>query len=181
MKQGDTVFVNLYIPSEVKEGQMYLEQNRISDTSYTFRINAKNTEVAFRVPGWADNFRIIINDMVYEQPAEQDRYIHIRRDWDVGDNVEAVFEYKLRSIASPDDRDYVSLTYGPYILAEISEEETYRSVSDLSKVDVKDTLNGLEVIIEDRRFISLEAVTNEKYHVYFKDREINTGRTEFEE
>ena len=166
------VYVNLYIPSEIKDSRVQLDQYRVLGSSgelvYGFRINAQNTEMAFRVPHWTGSCKVLVNGIAYEQ-AESDGYIHIRRDWEEKDVVEVMCEYVLKNIASPDDSDYVSLSYGPYILAEVSEEDAYQFIPDLSKAVIHVTEDELEVRIEGRRFIPLEAVIHEKYHVYLKN------------
>ncbi len=172
MKQEDTVYVNLYIPSEIKDSRVHLDQYRVLGSSgelvYGFRINAQNTEMAFRVPNWTGSCKVLVNGIAYEQ-TEADGYIHIRRDWEEKDVVEVMCEHVLKSIASPDDSNYVSLAYGPYILAEVSEEDAYQFIPDLSKAVIHVTEDELEVRIEGRRFIPLEAVIHERYHVYLKN------------
>lgn len=172
LKRTDMVYVNLYIPSEIKDSQIHLAQHRTLGSSdelaYGFRIIAQNTEIAFRVPGWTDSCKVLVNGIAYIR-AEADGYIHIRRDWEEQDVVEVMCEHVLKCIVSPDDSSYVSLAYGPYILAEVSEEDVYQFIPDLSKAVIHVTEDEIEVKIEGRRFIPLEAVVHEKYHVYLKN------------
>ena len=167
MDSQESVYINLYIPSVLKTDKIHIEQTEetCGVIRFTVRIYG-DKEAAFRVPGWTDGFEIRIGEEIYREAAA-DGYIHIRRNWNQETTVIVREIYTMREIVSPDNRKFRSLAYGPYILAEVSEEEAFRPLPDLQKMRRTENGKCLEFTEGQRRFVPLAEIDHEKYHVYF--------------
>ena len=120
---GDTLFVNLFIPSTVdwKAGHAAFELS----TRYPYdgavaikvtRASAKPFTVAIRVPGWAKSLAPRVNG----QPVVVDRgkgYALIRRTWRAGDVISFDVPLELRAEATPGDDKVIAVLRGPMVLA----------------------------------------------------------------
>ena len=167
MKNERCVYVNLYIPSIVETEEMAIRQEKQIDEKQSFRIRtAKECELAFRVPAWSKTCAVAVNGERFTK-AEPDGYIHVNRVWREEDEVSVELKYELRFVASKDEEHYVSVAYGPYILAEISEEEAYRQAPELTCMKQTKKGNHLRFAENGREFMTLADISNEKYHAYF--------------
>lgn len=72
-----------------------------------------------RVPGWCDEFRVVINGQVLAAQPESNGYLAINREWKDGDTVEFVMQMPVRSIfANPAVRQLegrVAIQRGPVV------------------------------------------------------------------
>jgi DUF1680 family protein len=120
----DTLFVNLYIPSEAtwraRAAKLTLETSYPFDGASTLRFaelkRAGRFSVALRVPGWAANASIAVNG----KPAETVResgYAIVTRRWKTGDAVTIELPLSLRIEATPDNPDTIAILRGPLVLA----------------------------------------------------------------
>lgn len=121
----DKIWVNLFIPSEVKwkEKGIKLQQNtNFPDEPKTrLTISAeKPTQFALNVliPSWATaNTQILVNGEKIKIEIKPVSFVTIDRIWKTGDTVELVFDYQFRLKAMPDNPNVVALFYGPVLLA----------------------------------------------------------------
>ena len=168
MENEKSVYVNFYIPSKVEAETMILTQKNGANGDNFFVIETNGEkEIAFRVPAWSKTFTVSVNGEKFTE-KETDGYVHVKRVWNKEDQVVVTLFYELRLIASADDEHYVSVAYGPYILSELCDEETYRTAPELSQM--KQTAEGkyLRFEVEGRTFIPIAEIAEERYHTYFQ-------------
>ena len=123
-RQGDTIFVNLYIPSTL---DWAAQGTRLEMTTaypfadniqlkFTARGTAQPTTVALRVPSWCETPSVTINGE--RQDAKRDAgYLHLRRAWKAGDTIALTLPRRLRLEPTPDDPDTLAVMYGPLVMA----------------------------------------------------------------
>lgn len=168
-KRENVLYVNLYIPSELKSEDLFIEQSEKDSEQFIFRIMTDiEKEICFRIPKWAKEYFVSINGNKLFN-CKEDGYIHINKQWSKEDVIIVYFKPELRLIHSPDNFSYSSIAYGPYILAELSDENDFRSLPDVLSQEWKKSAGKLIFEIRDRIFIPLYAVNREKHHVYFKN------------
>ena len=167
MKNDNCVYVNLYIPSQVSIQDFFMKQEITVDGVHKFAIETcGEQEIAFRVPAWGKECVVVVNGERFTK-RNSDGYIHVKREWKVEDEVVIELSYEFRFAVSNDDERYVSVAYGPYILAELSEEETYRKAPDLSRMERVMDGNHLRFMEGNRIFVPMADIAEEKYHAYF--------------
>ena len=120
----DTLFVNLYIPSEAnwraRGAKLALETNYPFEGGSTLRFaelaRAGRFAVALRVPGWATNANVAVNGKPVDLVREAG-YAIVSRRWKKGDTVTIELSLPLRIEATPDDPDTIAILRGPLVLA----------------------------------------------------------------
>ena len=121
---GDTLFVNLFIPStmtwQAKEADFELATRYPYDSQIALTVKrltgVKTFTVAVRIPAWAANHTLLVNG----QPAmatAANGYALIRRAWRAGDVVTLDLPLDLRLEATPGDDKVVAVLRGPMVLA----------------------------------------------------------------
>jgi DUF1680 family protein len=123
-ENGDTLFVNLYIPSTVewKGAGARLELN----TRYPYEgdidlkvrglAGQRQLTVALRIPAWAGKHTILVNGKPYAASTEKG-YALIRRRWKAGDTVRLSLPLALRLESTAGNDKVVALVRGPMVLA----------------------------------------------------------------
>jgi DUF1680 family protein len=141
-----TLWVNLYVPSKVKweKRNLVLEQtgNFPSSPGVEFRLSLKK-KAAFNlkllVPAWAEKVDVYINNQKQDIKINPDSYIVLNREWRDNDKIRLAFHYNFYVKPMPDDKDVISIFYGPTMLA-------FESPSELIlKGDVESILRDLSV------------------------------------
>lgn len=121
---GDTLIVNLFIPSQVtwkeKGAAFRLDTKYPYGEDVTFTVVSVNSpsafSVALRIPNWCEGAKLAVNGTAQPFKAT-DGYAIIRRTWRPGDRVSLTLPMKLRIEATPDDPNVVALLHGPVVLA----------------------------------------------------------------
>ncbi len=121
----DGVYVNLFVPSELKWTQrgFTLRQDTKfpAEQSTTLTVTAANPgklAMHLRIPEWvAAEATVKINGRALEATAEPGSYLTVTRVWKAGDRVEMSLPMKLRLEAMPDDPTIQAVLYGPTVLA----------------------------------------------------------------
>lgn len=152
----DTLFVNLYIPSqldwaerEVKLSQRtgYPFQERIALTVDEIGAN-RRFALALRIPAWADTHALTVNDETV-MPGVIDGYAVIERRWSAGDTVELTLPLSLREEATEDDSQVVALLRGPLVLAaDMGPSSEPARVAQTPVLVGEDILGGLVPVAE---------------------------------
>jgi DUF1680 family protein len=123
-ENGDTLFVNLFIPSTVEwkaaaaklelntrypfEGDVDLKVRRLAGQRYF--------TLALRIPAWAAKHTVLVNGKPHV--ASKDKgYVLIRRRWRAGDSVRLSLPLDLRLEAAQGNEHVVALLRGPMVLA----------------------------------------------------------------
>lgn len=121
----DSLWVNLFIPSEVRwkeKGLVLRQETRYpeADTTTLVVMVQKPTPLALRIryPGWAkDGLSVRINGRAERVSASPGSYVELRRTWKSGDHVEVKIPMSLRLENMPDNPNRVAALYGPLVLA----------------------------------------------------------------
>lgn len=150
-----TLFVNLYVPSELNwtERKVRLEQSGDfpRQPSIEFTVSAQRPS-AFSlnlfVPSWAEGVEVFVNGERKAVEARPSSYISISRRWTDGDRVRLSFHYGFHLRSMPDKDAMFAIFYGPMMLA----FETNGEV--ILKGDKREVLDGLSVSEEgEGRFL----------------------------
>jgi uncharacterized protein len=122
-QQGDTLFVNLFIPSKLNWGAQKTAFELSTKYPYEGHIELKLTQgsaktfaVALRIPAWAKSSTLLVNG----KPAlatNANGYAVIRRKWRAGDVVTLDLPLDLRFEHAAGDEKVVALMRGPLVMA----------------------------------------------------------------
>lgn len=166
-ENGDTLFVNLYIPSSVewKAAAARLELN----TGYPYQgdidikvrrlAGQRYYSLALRIPAWASKHTVLVNGKPHA--ANKDKgYVLIRRRWKAGDTVRLSLPLELRLEAAAGNDHVVALLRGPMVLA-----------ADLGPADKP--FNGLAPALVGANILGAFAEADKQKAVY---RSVGTGR-----
>lgn len=124
-QDGDGLYVNLFIPSELKWAEKGLHVRQATNfpaeagTTLTFTAETPVAmSVRIRVPGWADSGGSLkINGKTLEVLASPGSYVALRRTWRSGDQIELSLPMRLHAEPMPDDERIQAFLYGPVVLA----------------------------------------------------------------
>ncbi len=126
----DSIFVNLYIASEVnwaEKGVRVTQQTSFPDEQgTTLLISADkpvNVDLKLRVPYWAKSGSVKVNGRVLPVFADASSYLVLRGPWKAGDRVELSLPMHLHAAPTPDNANLQAAMYGPLVLAARFEEE----------------------------------------------------------
>jgi len=121
---GDTLIVNLYIPSEAQwqeRGATVRLDTRYphgEDVTLTLADLKKpgSFGIALRIPGWCEGAKVAVNGA--DQPfTARDGYVVLRRKWQKGDRITLRLPMTLRTESTVDDPNVIALLHGPVVLA----------------------------------------------------------------
>ena len=121
---GNTLFLNLFIPSEMEWASQglrlrlttrYPEDGRVRLEVLAATGSATST-LAVRVPGWAREAQLRLNGRHRAAPLQQG-YAQVSRRWRAGDVLELALPLELRLEAAPGDERTVAVLRGPLVLA----------------------------------------------------------------
>jgi hypothetical protein len=121
---GDTLFVNLYVPSTATWAAQRAEFEMTTRYPYEGEIaiklkrlnGARTFALALRVPAWAKTATVKVNG----QPAvvsAQKGYAVVRRSWRAGDTVTLSLPLELRTETAPGDAKTIAFLRGPMVMA----------------------------------------------------------------
>ncbi len=112
----DTLYVNFYIGSTYETEHFAVSQ---ADGNFTVDTHGKKMRTAFRVPDYADGFRILVNGTPVSHTLEYG-YAVICGAFSPDDTIEIAFALRLRRVcAAPaveNDRGMVCIMHGPYVM-----------------------------------------------------------------
>ncbi len=125
-KDADSLYVNLYTPSDVwwrrPGGDVHLSQHTRypDDETVTLRVETSSPAefaLRFRVPAWTTKLTAKVNGEPATVEAEPGTWATIRRTWTAGDNVELRIPLTLRMEAVDRQHpDRVAVVRGPIVL-----------------------------------------------------------------
>lgn len=134
--QGNALYVNLFIPSELtwKEKGVKLRQQ----TAFPYEANIKLTVVEgsgsfplnIRYPSWVKGgaLKIKVNGKAVAVKANPSSYVTLNRTWKKGDVVEVVLPMHTRIEHLPNVPEYVALLHGPIVLGAKTGAESLRGL-----------------------------------------------------
>jgi uncharacterized protein len=120
----DNLFVNLFIPSELKWKDKHVsvkQETRYPESDRTTFTLTCPEPVLFtlnlRYPGWAtQGLETEVNGQRVASSAKPGTFASVRREWHDGDKIEARIPMSLRTEALPDDPNIIAILYGPLVL-----------------------------------------------------------------
>ncbi len=121
-KDLDSLYVNLYIPSQVVWKETRLTLRMETELPYSDKVTitvaggSGHSALKFRVPAWADGMTVNVNGEAADAEPENG-YITVERDWSVGDTVELTLPMSLSVYTARDSENKVAFKYGPIVLA----------------------------------------------------------------
>lgn len=124
-QQGSSLWVNLYIPSELdwKEAGLVLRQEGDVTQNEPVRFTVasaggQSSTLNFRIPYWISGPAVLsLNGSVEEQVGKQSTYLSLKRKWKKGDVITLVLPAALRLEKAKDDASMGSVFFGPALLA----------------------------------------------------------------
>ncbi|MEV6304382.1 beta-L-arabinofuranosidase domain-containing protein [Actinoplanes sp. NPDC051861] len=147
--RGDTLYVNLYIPSTLNWAQRGLTITQSGDyprsaaTTLTFAGRGR-LDLRLRVPSWArGGFSVTVNSKAFDVRVKRDGYTSVDRHWRDGDRVEIRFPYHLRVEKAIDDPSLQALLYGPVALVAKSAGTEYLPMSWYSSLGLSGDLTAI--------------------------------------
>ena len=126
----DSIFVNLYIASEVNWPEKGLRLNQQTsfpeDQGTTLTISAPkpvDVDLKLRIPYWSKNGSVKVNGRPLPVFADPSSYLVLRGPWKNGDRMELSLPMHLHAAPMPDKQTLQAAMYGPLVLAARFDEE----------------------------------------------------------
>jgi DUF1680 family protein len=124
-RDGEGVYVNLFIPSELDwtERGFNLRQETKYPASQSTALTvtaarAGEISIRLRIPGWLRTAPSIkLNGKALDSSAAPGSYLTLKRTWKAGDRIEMELPMHLHVEAMPDDPAIQAFLYGPLVLA----------------------------------------------------------------
>jgi DUF1680 family protein len=126
-KDAASLYVNLYVPSEVTWQGPQGEIKLLQETGYPETETVKMTlamkqsakfSLKLRVPGWSSGMSVSVNGSASGISCQPGQWAEVERTWNPGDQVEVRIPLRLRMV--PVDRQHparVAVVRGPVVLA----------------------------------------------------------------
>ncbi len=118
---ADTLFVNLFIPSQLRwaEADFELEQitafpDEAASRLVVRRAPRRPMSISVRVPQWCADAAVSCNGKAF---ATADGYATLTRRWRPGDTIDISLPMQLQARQMPDGSAYYAFAYGPLVLA----------------------------------------------------------------
>jgi DUF1680 family protein len=163
MRRGPDVYVNLYVPSELRWRQGGAARTLTQTTEYPASSQStmvltldrpQSFAVLLRVPAWAGaKTRIAVNGRAVDGAVQPGTFARVQRRWKSGDRIEVEFDMPLRLETIPYQQaegQRVALMYGPVALFAVGDlaasvtrtqllaaERVSKSSTDWSSMDWK--------------------------------------------
>ena len=124
-QQGNSLWVNLYIPSELdwREAGLVIRQEgditRGEPVRFTVvKAETQSASLNFRIPGWISGPAVLmLNGKAQKNAAKPSTYVTLDRKWKKGDVVMLTLPASLRLEHAKDNPVMVSVFFGPVLLA----------------------------------------------------------------
>lgn len=160
---GQSLYVNLYIPSQLdwKEGGLALELD--SDVPHTGNVRVRVSRaddkaprrLMLRIPAWADGRHALKLNGRTVSATPKEGYIALERRWKAGDVVELALDMPLRLEPAAGDPDTVVVMRGPLALAaDLGPAATPYDAMDPALVADVSPLSGFVALREPTRFLA---------------------------
>ena len=148
---ANSIFVNLYIPSEVnwpEQGVRITQQTSFpEEQGTTLIVSAARTvdiDLKLRIPYWAKSGSVKVNGRPVPAFSDPSSYLVLRGPWENGDRIELSLPMHLHAAPMPDKENLQAAMYGPLVLATRFEEEPrekwYRHFASEEKQEPSPTL-----------------------------------------
>jgi DUF1680 family protein len=139
-QQGSSLWINLYIPSEITWQETGLTLRQEGDVACEKPVHftvikstgSKPATLYFRIPHWISGPAVVmLNGKVQEQSARASSYFSLSREWKAGDVVTLTLPASLRLERAKDAPSMIAVFYGPILLAgELGREKMPNDFAD---------------------------------------------------
>lgn len=174
-KKEEELYINLFINSKTywKEKELYVTQYVEERTPGIIHLKLQGDSecrIKIRCPQWCKKkYAVLVNNVKRIAKCGTDGYIIIDRKC-ADDEIEIQFSCELHTESIGKNSNIAALTYGPYVLAGISEQSTYLYYQNIEKQAKKEEGNKLKFITKDGiEWMPLSNINREKHHVYWKN------------
>jgi uncharacterized protein len=117
-RDASGVSVNLFIPSQVRAGQLVLRQDtNLPEVSITVVDGTAVTTLRVRVPAWTAGIASVRLNGAVVTGAVRGGWVEVHRLWRSGDTLQVVLPMQVAFEPAPDQPSVRAVTYGPYVLA----------------------------------------------------------------
>jgi DUF1680 family protein len=178
-RDGQGVYVNLYIPSTLRWQQNGTSVSLTQKSSYPnegmiefeFALSKPNDFAAnFRIPAWAEGALVSINGKRVIMPIAPGTFASVRREWKNGDRVSLELPMKMRLEAiNPRHPDTVALLRGPVVLFPIAPAS--RQITRQQLLSATDAGSGkwqVQTASTPMTMLSFMTINDEQYSTYLK-------------
>jgi DUF1680 family protein len=179
------LFVNLFIPSQVRAGGITLRQATAFPDDPVTRLSvvsgAATMTLRVRVPKWAGPPVVRLNGTTIPAAliapgvplARASGWIALRRHWQAGDLLEVTLPMRLVFEPAPDDPSVQAVTYGPVVLSAVSRTDPGDLTPVLDTTTVRRTAAqpmAFQAASDRRplRLIPVSRAARQYYTVYFQ-------------
>jgi len=138
--QGDTLDVNLFVPSKLNWREKGVKVEQITDFPSTeiSKIvvrteKPKQFTLKVRVPGWTPDgaMHVAVNGKDAKQPTAPSSWVYITRKWKDGDVVDLSMPFDIALEPLPNAPQYVAIMRGPVLMAaNVGTDDLYGLLSD---------------------------------------------------
>jgi DUF1680 family protein len=185
-RDADGLFVNLFIPSQVRLDGLTLRQVTTFPDDPVTRLSvvsgAATMTLRVRVPTWAAGPPVVrLNGTIIAAPqaiigapvAQAGGWIALRRRWQAGDQLEVTLPMRLTFEPAPDDPSVQAVTYGPVVLSAVSRTDPGDRTPALDTTTVRRTAaQPMTFEATDGRtplrLIPVSRAAHQYYTVYFQ-------------
>jgi hypothetical protein len=151
-KDGDDLYVNLYIPSSMEWEEKNLTIKQETNYPYSDKTVLKITSgnahasIKLRVPSWAESgaWAEVDGEKYVKDSAG---FLTIERDWSEGDEIELTIPMSLQKYTSRDGQ--VAFTYGPVVLAAPLGSEGLPNDTVVKEVGLDSTTTSVPYLVWD--------------------------------
>lgn len=176
-KDKNCIYVNLFVPAKVrweeKETTLTLIADENKPEEICILLDGDNTyEMKIRKPYWCKSEPIVkIDGNEYRKFYEEDGYLVISRQWTSGEKLSIHYPCGLKLEEAPDDNTKVSVLYGPYVLAALTDKSDFIELNSNGK-DIETLFekhpNSLKFRLKHQNidFEPLYQVDYEEYQIY---------------
>lgn len=183
-RRGRELFINLYLPSGMREGNSSVRLEQIPEREQSFRITVRDGELrrlALRKPAWAERYCVKDGGAEVLAVPNGDGYLELGGDFSQGREIEVSFVPGFGLCRTDDEPERAAVQYGPFVLAALSEQQDFLRVS-FDETDLADRMERKEnasecFTCEGLEWVPLYRVGDRAYHTYvtvsFKEKEDN--------
>lgn len=154
------LYVNLFYDSRVNLGDIGQVEQTVTDNQMTLTATLKRpVQLKIRIPKWLSQLQVYFNDV--QTPFDcQDGYLTLLVS-DKQSTLRLQFIKQLTVVPTPDDQSTISIFYGPDLLVQIDEQETFKHLP-ITAID------DAQSFIQTQSLVPFNQIHDSPYHVYFK-------------
>lgn len=171
--QDHALGINLFIPSTLDWEEKNIHAEILTEKENPEHIQIKVfgdvKDLKIRKPYWAEEYLVLVNGVETDVVPDEKGYLVLSKSEDHACIIDLVFPYHFRIQRAADLPKRAAVSYGPYVLAALSDRQEFIRVS-FDETDIEDQMvrcgEELAFECEKVRWIPLHLVDEEAYHVY---------------